>query len=140
MAVVIAPAVVAALAFVFGARAPRRFGQAGALTAGAGFLASVALTVQSGRGATLALPGAEFGVDRLSAVLLLLIFGVSAIVQAFAVRYLAGDPRQPWFVAGAGLLTSASAGLATASTLVSLALCWTLAGLALCLLAWLAEA
>lgn len=134
MAVVIAPAVVAALAFVFGARAPRRFGQAGALTAGAGFLASVALTVQSGRGATLALPGAEFGVDRLSAVLLLLIFGVSAIVQAFAVRYLAGDPRQPWFVAGAGLLTSASAGLATASTLVSLALCWTLAGLALCLL------
>lgn len=134
MAVVITPAVIAALAFVFGAGAPRRFGQAGALTAAAGFLASVVLAVQSGRGATVALPGAEFGVDRLSAVLLLLIFGVSAIVQAFAVRYLAGDPRQPWFVAGAGLLTAASAGLATAATLVSLAFSWTLAGLALCLL------
>ena len=77
---------------------------------------------------------AEFGVDRLSAVLLLLVFGVSGIVQAFAVRYLAGDPRSAWFAGGAGLLTAASAGLATASTLVTLALCWTIAGAALALL------
>ena len=94
----------------------------------------MALTVQSGRGATLALPGAEFGVDRLSAVLLLLIFGVSAIVQAFAVRYLAGDPRQPWFVAGRGPAHLGFRRACDGPTLVSPALCWTLAGLALCLL------
>jgi len=133
-AAVTAPAGIAALALVFGSRAPRRFGQAGAIAAGAGFLGSLVLAAWSGRGVSVALPGAEFSVDRLSAVLLLLIFGVSAIVQAFAVRYLAGDPRQSWFVAGAGLLTAASAGLATASTLVALAVCWTLAGVALCLL------
>lgn len=128
-----APAVIAGAAFVFGPRAPRRFGQAGAIAAGAGFLASLVAGAWSGR-VTPALLGSEFSVDRLSTVLLLLIFGVSAIVQAFAVRYLAGDPRQTWFVAGAGLLTSASAGLATASTLIALAVCWTLAGAALCLL------
>ena len=133
MAALTAPAVIALLAFVFGHRVPRRFSQAGAIAAGAGFLGSLALAAWSGRGAP-AVPGAPFSVDRLSAVLLLLIFGVSAIVQAFAVRYLAGDPRQSWFVAGAGLLTAASAGLATASTLLTLAVCWTLAGAALCLL------
>ena len=87
-----------------------------------------------GHSATASLGIAEFGVDRLAAVLLLLVFGVSAIVQAFAVRYLAGDPRAAWFTGAAGLLTSASAGLATAGTLVTLALCWTIAGVALCLL------
>ncbi len=130
-AAVIGPTAIAAAAFLFGPRAPRRFAQAGAAVAGAGFLASVALAVVSGGDGVAT---ADFAVDRLSAVLLLLIFGVSGIVQAFGVRYLAGDPRQAWFVAGAGLLTSASAGLATATTLTTLAACWTLAGAALCVL------
>ena len=131
-----APAIVAALAFIVGQRAPRRFGQAGATTAVAGFLASAVLAVGAGRGHGVSthLLGGEFDVDRLAAVLLLLVFGVSAIVQAFAVRYLAGDPRAPWFFGGAGLLTAASAGLTSAATLLTLAVCWTLAGAALCLL------
>jgi NADH:ubiquinone oxidoreductase subunit 5 (subunit L)/multisubunit Na+/H+ antiporter MnhA subunit len=135
-ALVIAPAVIAALACVFGSVAPRRYGQAGAIAAGLGFVSVLALAVSpdGGRAASVAIVGAEFSVDRLAAVLLLLIFGVSAIVQAFAVRYLAGDPRQAWFVAGAGLLTAASAGLAMAATLITLAVCWTLAGVALCVL------
>ena len=134
-AAVIAPAAVAALAFAFGNRAPRRFGQAGAVVAGAGFLAAVVMAFWPGyQPATLAVAGAEFSVDRLAALLLFLIFGVSAIVQTFAIRYLAGDPRQAWFVGGAGLLTAASAGLATAATLVTLAASWTVAGIALCLL------
>ena len=130
----IAPAVIAALTLVLGPRAPRGFSQAGTVAAGAGFLGSLALAVGSGNGVSAALLGAEFDVDRLSGLLLLLIFGVSVTVQSFAVRYLAGDPRQSWFVAGAGLITSASAGLATASTLVTLAACWTLAGAVLCML------
>jgi NAD(P)H-quinone oxidoreductase subunit 5 len=130
------PAIVATLAFIFGQRAPRRFGQAGAITAAGGFLAAAALAVgaNSGSGISASLLGGEFNFDRLAAVLLLLVFGVSAIVQAFAVRYLAGDPRAPWFIGGAGLLTAASAGLTTATTLLTLAVCWTLAGAALCLL------
>ena len=67
-------------------------------------------------------------------VLLLLVFGVSAIVQTYAIRYLAGDDRAGWFSAGAGLLTSASATLMAADTLVVLALGWTAAGVALRLL------
>lgn len=134
-AALIAPVAIAALAFVLGHRAPRRVAQAGAVAAGGGFLAAVLMAFLSGHApTTTAVVGAEFSVDRLAAVLLLLIFGVSAIVQTFAVRYLAGDPRQAWFVGGAGLLTAASAGLATAATLVTLAASWTLAGIALCLL------
>ena len=37
------PAIVATLAFGIGQRAPRRFGEAGAITAAAGFLAAAAL-------------------------------------------------------------------------------------------------
>lgn len=133
-ALVIVPVVIASLALVFGRRALWRVAQAGALAAAIGFVGAVLLAVESGSEVSTALLGAEFRVDRLAAVLLLLIFGVSAIVQAFAVRYLAGDPRQAWFVAGAGLLTAASAGLAMAATLITLAVCWSLAGLALCLL------
>ena len=38
--------------------------------------------------------------DRLAVVLLLLVFGVSAIVQTYAIRYLAEDDRAGWFSAG----------------------------------------
>lgn len=133
---VTAPALLAALAFGFGWRAPRRFAQAGAVTAGVGFLSAVALAVGSGAGdaAAAGLLGAHFAADRLAAVLLLLVFGVSGIAQTFAMRYLAGDPRAHWFTAGAGLLTAASAGLTSAADLITLAACWTAAGIALCLL------
>ncbi len=136
VATLTAPAIAATLAFLVGQRAPRRIGQAGAITAAAGLLVAVVLAVRAGdgEGVSAHLLGGEFVVDRLAAVLLLLVFGVSAIVQAFAVRYLAGDPRAPWFFGGAGLLTAASAGLTSAATLLTLAVCWTLAGAALCLL------
>ncbi len=136
VAVLLVPAVMGLAASTFGPRDPRRFGQFGALIAGLGALAALVFAVLAGRGAptSVVVGGAEFEADRLAAVLLLLVFGVSAIVQSFAVRYLAGDPRAAWFTAGASLLTAASAGLMTAATLITLAICWTLAGVALCLL------
>lgn len=136
LAMLIVPAFGAVLTYLFGRRAPRQFGQAGAGLAGLGFIGALVLAADSWRGgvATAAIGGAEFGTDRVAAALLLLVFGVSAIVQAFGVRYLAGDPRAAWFVGGAGLLTAASVGLVTATTLITLALSWTLAGVALCLL------
>lgn len=135
-AVLLVPAVMALANATFGPRQPRHFGQISALIAGLGTLASLVLAVLAVRGAqaSVVVRGAEFEADRLAAVLLLLVFGVSAIAQSFAVRYLAGDPRAAWFTAGASLLTAASAGLMTAATLITLAICWTLAGLALCLL------
>ena len=90
-------------------RVARRLGQLGALAAGLGALAASAMAVHVARGedVSAAFGPAEFRVDQLAAVLLLLVFGVSAIVQSYAVRYLAGDPRAARFVAGAGLLTAA---------------------------------
>ncbi|MFM8600320.1 MAG: proton-conducting transporter membrane subunit [Mycobacterium sp.] len=134
-AVIALPALTAAWAFGPGRRTPRLTGQLGAAVAGGGFLGAVVLAIGSRHGGvSTALGPIEFAADRLGVVLLMLVFGVSAIAQSFAVRYLAGDTRAAWFAAGAGLLTAASAGLATAATLVGLALCWTLAGAALCLL------
>ena len=125
-----------------GARHSRLVGRFGASAAGAGFLGAcllafyvavhgpVTANVDSGAGTML------FGLEanRLSALLLLLVYGVSTVAQAFALRYLACDRRSGWFTAGAGLLTAASAGLMTAGTLIGLAFCWTVAGAALCLL------
>lgn len=125
LAVTVAPGLFALVAALLAGRRYRWLGYAGALIAGAGFLIAGVLAVVAGRG---------MGVDRVSAVLLLLVFGVSTVVQAFAIRYLAGDPRAGRFTAGASLLTSASAGMVTATTLPGLAVGWTLAGVALCLL------
>ncbi len=74
------------------------------------------------------------GVDRLTAVLLLLVCAVSTLVQGYAARYLAGDRRQLWFVVGTAVLTTASAGLMAALTLIGLAVCWSAAGVGLWLL------
>lgn len=77
---------------------------------------------------------AGLSLDRVGAVLLLLVTGVGAVVQSFARRYLYGDPRASWLFACTNLLTAASAGLVSAATLLGLAACWTTAGLALVLL------
>ncbi|BBY60418.1 hypothetical protein MSAR_35540 [Mycolicibacterium sarraceniae] len=132
----VVPAAMALGAGTFGSRHSRAWGRAGALTAGLGFLGACAMAVQaaSGTPASATVAGLVVSADRLAAVLLLLVFGVSSVVQAFAVRYLAGDPRAAWFTVGASLLTSASAGLVTSATLVGLAASWTVAGVALCLL------
>ncbi|MFN8217788.1 MAG: proton-conducting transporter membrane subunit [Solirubrobacterales bacterium] len=79
-----------------------------------------------------ALPALYF--DRLTSILLLLVFGVTATVQAFASRYLAGDVRAGRFFWASTLLLAATAAMVSAATLVGLALAWTLAGAALCTL------
>ncbi|MCV7018889.1 proton-conducting transporter membrane subunit [Mycolicibacterium aichiense] len=124
-AVTVTPGLFALVAALLVGRRYRWLGYAGASIAGLGFLIACLLAVFAARG---------IGVDRVAAVLLLLVFGVSTVVQAFAIRYLAGDPRAVRFTAGASLLTSASAGMVTATTLPGLAVGWTLVGVALCLL------
>ncbi|WP_163803976.1 proton-conducting transporter transmembrane domain-containing protein [Mycolicibacterium anyangense] len=139
---VLGPAAIAALAALAGRRNARLVGRLGAVGSGLAFLGAAALAVASARGDAVSVTahGADgqailaVSADRLAVVLLMLVFGVSTIVQAFAVRYLAEDARAGWFTAGAGLLTTGSALLMTAQTLWVLAIGWTVAGVALCLL------
>ncbi|MEO5832361.1 MAG: proton-conducting transporter membrane subunit [Nakamurella sp.] len=72
--------------------------------------------------------------DQVGVLLLLLITGVSVVTQAFARRYLRGDPRARRFFLATGLLTAASSAMVTSATLIGLAVMWTLAGVALCVL------
>jgi NADH:ubiquinone oxidoreductase subunit 5 (subunit L)/multisubunit Na+/H+ antiporter MnhA subunit len=71
---------------------------------------------------------------RVSAVLLLLVFGVGTVVQAFARRYLRGDPRAGRFFSGTALLVAATGAMVSSATLIGLAAAWSVAGAALCLL------
>lgn len=138
VALVILPALAAL--FVAGrpagaARAAARLGLAGA--AGA-FVLAVVVTVDvvtSGPvSATVTHGGVGLYADRVAVVLLLLVTGVSSVVQAFAGRYMHGDLRADRFFVATGLLTTATAAMVTAGTLVGLAVAWSAAGVALCVL------
>ena len=103
-------------------------------------VAVIAVTVARGGQVSATLAGTNGRVlaglyaDRVGVVLLLLVCGVSAVVQSFARRYLHGDKRAAWFFAATGLLTSATTAMVTAVTLIEFAVAWTIAGGALCLL------
>ncbi len=116
-----------------GARRPRAAAWAGCAAATTGFSVAAAAAVPVWLHGSAA-GGGLLVADRVTSTLLLLVCGVGAVVQGFAGRYLAGDPRQTWFAASAGLLTAASAVLVTAATVVVFAAAWTVAGAALVLL------
>ncbi len=114
--------------------------QGGAVLTGLAFACAVAVTAATAFdgpvSAVLAQDGraiAGFYANRIGALLLLLVLGVSAVVQVFAGRYLHGDDRAPRFFAATGLLTSATATVACSATLIGLAIGWTLSGVALIL-------
>jgi NAD(P)H-quinone oxidoreductase subunit 5 len=135
-ALVVAPLLMAATASMLGRRAPVLTARLGASVAGGGFLLAGVLASAAARNDVAVAGSGVFAIaaDRLAAALLMLVFGVSTVTQAFAIRYLAGDSRAGWFTSGASLLTAASTVLVSASTLVGIAVGWTVAGVALCLL------
>ncbi|AZI58290.1 sodium:proton antiporter [Nakamurella antarctica] len=146
MAIVAAPLLAAVFAVTAGRRnsLTRTVNLVGACAAGISLLLSVVVTVivfQPGTDAMSAdlwpgsgVPALSLMGDRITAVLLLLVCSVSTIVQLFAGRYLTGDSRASWFTASTALLTAASAGLMSAGTLITFAICWSVAGLAMWLL------
>lgn len=137
LALVIAPMLVPLVAVLLTQRRATLSGLLGATTAGAGFLGAVIMTVWFATGGdVIGVGGQVVGLraDRLGALLLLLVFGISAVVQAFALRYLRADPRAWWFVAGSNLVTATSAGIATAATLLTMALAWTVGSVGVCVL------
>ena len=144
----LAPVLVAVLALAAASAAltgPSRARLAGRISTGAAALAcalSAALAarvaVHGALSAVISTSGgrvlAGLYVNRITAVLLLLVCGVSAVVQAFAGSYLRGDVRATRFFACTSLLTAATAAIVSAATLVGLAVAWSIAGVALCLL------
>lgn len=104
--------------------------RAAAWAAGVGTVAAVA----AGLAAALGLTSPNGPADALAHVMLILVLGLSALIQAYALRYLRGDLRQRWFAVWAGALTGSTAALVTAQTVVVFTLAWVAAGLSLVLL------
>jgi NADH:ubiquinone oxidoreductase subunit 5 (subunit L)/multisubunit Na+/H+ antiporter MnhA subunit len=136
------PLIAAIVSAASGAGRARWTGWFGAATAGGGLVLAAALAIRIGSGSPIEILWRSWSgdvlaglrIDRLTVLLLLLIYGVSTVAQCFAVRYLHGDRRAAWFSASAGLLTATTAGMVMSATLVGLAVCWTLSGGSLCLL------
>ncbi|MET2011813.1 proton-conducting transporter membrane subunit [Microbacterium chocolatum] len=99
-------------------------------TGGIGTVAAVAAAIA----AALGLTSPAGAADALAHVMLILVLGLSALIQAYALRYLRGDLRQRWFAVWAGTLTGSTAALVTAQTVVVFTLAWVAAGLSLVLL------
>jgi len=81
-------------------------------------------------------PGGEMWAgDAVTVLMLILVSGLSAVIQLFALRYLRGDARQRWFAIWANALTGSTAVMVSAGTVVSFAVGWIAAGVSLvCLL------
>jgi NADH:ubiquinone oxidoreductase subunit 5 (subunit L)/multisubunit Na+/H+ antiporter MnhA subunit len=141
LVLVTVPSAVASLALLRSRRGPSAVGAAATWSAGVLFALTAVLAVVVVRHGPVEVVAGDRGAawiglhaDRLAVLLLALVLGVSALAQAFAGRYLSGDPRRAWFVAATGVLTSGSAVLVTAATLLTVAVAWTAAGIGLWLL------
>lgn len=103
---------------------------------GAGFLVTVAAmpVIFSSGTERLGFEQTTVQVDGLAVVLSALVLGLSALIQAFAIRYLRGDSRQLWFVAASFLLTGFTVLMVCAGSVAVFAVAWIGAGGALVLL------
>lgn len=112
---------------------PDAMARVGAGMTGAGFAIAVVAAFLTLATAPVQLRLGMSGVqlDPLSVVLSVLVLGLSALIQSFAVRYLRGDRRQGWFVASATTLTAATVLLVCAASVLIFALAWVAAGVAL---------
>lgn len=72
--------------------------------------------------------------DALALILSMMVLGLSALIQTFAIRYLRGDLRQLWFVVCANLLTGFTLLMVCAGSVAIFALGWIGTGAALMLL------
>lgn len=112
-----------ATASAVAARAAATITAAGALAATGG---AILRAVGDAPGTTTAWAG-----DALAVVMLILISGLSCVIQVFALRYLRGDDRQRWFVVWANALTGSSAVMVSAGSVLVFAAGWVAAGICL---------
>ena len=128
------PLATVAVAAILGWRrsSPHIAAQVAAGMTGAGFVIAVVamLTLVAGP-VSLEVGASSVQLDPLSVLLSMLVFGLSAVIQSFAVRYLRGDRRQGWFIVSATALTAATVLLVCAASVLVFALAWVAAGAAL---------
>lgn len=112
---------------------PDTIARAAAGITGVGFAIAVFAAVLTLATAPIHVEAGRSGVqlDPLSVVLSVLVLGLSALIQSFAVRYLRGDRRQGWFVVSATALTAATVLLVCAASVLVFALAWVAVGAAL---------
>jgi len=105
---------------------------------GVGVVFTVAIaiaSITSSQGpARMEIDSTSLQLDALALILSMLVLGLSALIQAFAVRYLRGDSRQIWFVGAANLLTGFTVCMACAGSVAMFAVAWIGAGAALVVL------
>ena len=67
-------------------------------------------------------------VDELTAIMLVVVTGVSLMVQIYSVGYMRGDPGYPRYFAVMSLFTASMVGLVIASNIIQLYVFWELVG------------
>ncbi|HSP51814.1 MAG TPA: proton-conducting transporter membrane subunit [Cryobacterium sp.] len=106
-----------------------------ATVVGFGFVATVAVAIASAAGpqraARVVSGSTAVHLDALALILSMLVLGLSALIQVFAIRYLRGDLRQVWFVVAANLLTGFTVLMVCAGSVALFAVAWVGAGAAL---------
>lgn len=102
------------------------------LAAAAVWLAAAGLLAHVVVGGPVEAPGVI--VDRLTAVLVVLVVTVSGIIAVFSTRYLQDDPRLPRFLALLAVTSAGTAVFAAAASLLVLVAGWLVAGAGYCLL------
>ncbi|ODT25702.1 proton-conducting transporter membrane subunit [Microbacterium sp. SCN 69-37] len=126
---VAAPWVAAIVAGVLPAAAGTVARVAGWVT-GVGGLAAVAVGVLAVFGEQPTAGGWWAG-DAVAVLMLLLVLGLSWVIQLFAVRYLRGDARQRWFAVWANALTGSTVVMVCTGTVLTFTAGWVAAGVSL---------
>ncbi|XOV93827.1 MAG: NADH-quinone oxidoreductase subunit L [Bacteroidota bacterium] len=70
-----------------------------------------------------------FGIDRLNAVLVMLVYFITLIVQVFSITYMEHDPDQGRFTAKLGFFAFSMIGLLMSDQIITLFLFWELVGM-----------
>lgn len=107
-----------------------------AVVVGVGFASAVALSppVFAAGPTSVGLDASTLRVDSAALILALLVLGLSALIQVFAIRYLRGDSRQNWFAVHTNLLTGFTVLMVCAGSVAVFAVGWIGAGASLLLL------
>jgi NAD(P)H-quinone oxidoreductase subunit 5 len=138
LAIILAPWIAASIS-ALGSRSRLsrdRIGRLAAAVVAGGFVVAVGLAavVVGSAPPSLGFGATTLRVDALALILSIVVLGLSALIQSFAIRYLRGDTRQLWFVTTCNLLTGATVLMVCAGSVAVFAVAWIGAGGALILL------
>lgn len=129
-----APAMAAALAAMMWRWSADRASRVAAIVTGLGGISALALVIPGAQPTPTLAPTSDWPllrIDPLAILMLVLVLGLSCVIQLFASRYLRGDSRQRWFVVFANLVTATTALMVSAGTVLMFVFAWIAAGITL---------